>query len=227
MKKLLLIFAFIAGFTQAQAQAKLGITSITSFTYYTVGSQVYMTFYSLEVKNYDSLSTFNDSLFFGLALVDTPFVITPIATAADTIYTIFPNDSILIDSTQFVVDSSMLKDGNNTVVIWPYGPSWKPNVTKDTAALVLFIDLPSATRVNNIDAEFQLSIGPNPSGRYIALFDNENILQSVQMRTIEGKYVNIPINGKLIDVSAINEGIYLLEMRTTKGTVTQKIIVKR
>ncbi|HYG52221.1 MAG TPA: T9SS type A sorting domain-containing protein [Flavobacteriales bacterium] len=222
-KKLFLLFALIiAGFTRTQAQ--LVVTNITSYDVVDMDYHVLINCHNVTVKNTDSLVTFNDSLHLVLSVEYPPGVYMNAAATNVGIYTILPLDSVVLDTATFDVDTSYLKDGNNTVVIWPYGTSGFYTAV-DSFPLIIYVNL--GTAINEPENEISIKAGPNPTNDFIFLYDPQTILQRVRVNTLDGKRVPVKFNGNVVDTSKLPEGIYVLEIETTRGTISRKIVMQR
>ncbi|WP_418603081.1 spondin domain-containing protein [Hwangdonia sp.] len=96
---------------------------------------------------------------------------------------------------------------------------------------VTFNYIDSTLSNDDIDVLEHVSIYPNPSKGKITLSNLKNSdLKSVQVYNILGRLVkNIPIGKGLskleIDLSHLNTGVYLLNLKSTKKSTTKKLVI--
>lgn len=78
---------------------------------------------------------------------------------------------------------------------------------------------------DNIKPSF--SVFPNPSSDWVTLETN-NIQEiiAVEIYNVLGQRVNISMSGKVLDISNLNNGLYIVNVITANGSSTQKIIKK-
>lgn len=71
----------------------------------------------------------------------------------------------------------------------------------------------------------QVSVYPNPTSNVLNLQTPANVeINSVGLYDILGKQVNARLNNGTINVSALSQGVYLLKVVTSAGTLTKKIV---
>ncbi|HLP12225.1 MAG TPA: T9SS type A sorting domain-containing protein [Flavobacteriales bacterium] len=223
MKKHLLVF--LIAITCANANAQLKILNFTGIDYVGLGDHVLINFYNLNVQNTDSVLTFTDSINIDLGVEDPPAVITNVASVNLGPYTILPLDSVIVDTVIFDVDTTFLKDGNNTVVIWPYGTNTFITAF-DSLTEIIFIPV-STLAIPEQENGITITAGPNPTRDLIFLYDPQAILQQVQVRSLEGKRIPVRVHGNVVDVSKLPAGVFILEIQTVNGILTRKIIVEK
>jgi glucose/arabinose dehydrogenase len=89
---------------------------------------------------------------------------------------------------------------------------------------------PVGMAVNETDI-LSFSIIPNPATDYISINGNELIAGSYfELFDVAGKLLqngNIQTYTKQLDVSTLSEGVYFIKVRSLKGELTQKFIIKR
>ena len=77
----------------------------------------------------------------------------------------------------------------------------------------------------NQNALSQVSIFPNPTSDILNLKTPSNVeVNSVALFDILGKRVNINYSNETINMSALSQGIYILKVETSAGSLTQKIV---
>ncbi len=96
------------------------------------------------------------------------------------------------------------------------------NITDGATATILNDDVAlSINTVENID----LSIYPNPVKDVLYLKVENVKIENIELFNILGKSVkNIQLKNTTIDVSAVNSGMYILQIKTEKGITTKRII---
>ena len=74
--------------------------------------------------------------------------------------------------------------------------------------------------------EKNISVFPNPTNDFLFVknADNQLFIEDIQVKNVLGQTVEIFYNDNKIDVSALNNAVYLLEIKTNKGTFAKKII---
>lgn len=228
MKRLTILFFFVTGLLNAQPQ--LSITGYSSYTQTSFSTNTYLVFYNVTVANTDSFATFNDSLYIALGVEDPPGTVTFVAACNDSIQIILPLSSIVVDSAYFIADTTLfLKDGNNTVVIWPFALWGSPAVTKDSLYTEVWIEIGGSTGtvIEKLTDDIPIKIGPNPASQQVFLNDPENILRDVRISSIDGKRMPCMLNKRSVDVSLLPKGVYIIEIETSRGRITRKLIVER
>lgn len=92
--------------------------------------------------------------------------------------------------------------------------------TSDTSNIIIVseIDCSGIEEENNI-----ISIYPNPTSNFITIQTNEKI-QSIQIMDMMGKKMNTYPNITTIDISYLNDGVYVIEVSTPHQTLKKKII---
>ena len=102
--------------------------------------------------------------------------------------------------------------------------NWKVQYSMDNA------DLPATTGtyvcgtgIDDVAAAEQLSIMPNPAGNTLNIECTEPV-QEVRLHNIQGTEVLRTTQSKGIDVSHLSKGVYIVSVRTARGTATQKLI---
>jgi hypothetical protein len=82
-----------------------------------------------------------------------------------------------------------------------------------------------STGINEVVKSLNFSVYPNPANSIVTINTQENI-KEITMFNLLGEVVLTETVKNTINVSNINNGIYLLQVKTTNGAIgTQKIIV--
>ena len=85
----------------------------------------------------------------------------------------------------------------------------------------------SVATKDNVDYfEKNISVFPNPTNDFLFVknTDNQLFIEKIQVKNMFGQTLEIFYNDNKIDVSALNNGVYLLEIKTNKGAFAKKII---
>lgn len=131
-------------------------------------------------------------------------------------------DPMFISQTD-VTPTNMVSDNGGTPIPWIttdiYGNPRNP-VTPDWGAIEFL-----ATSVNEISCAQLMNVWPNPASDY--LLTGFTLETFYEILDIQGKTINSGIisNGKL-DISSLDQGIYLLMMRNDKGLYSSKVIIQ-
>ena len=101
------------------------------------------------------------------------------------------------------------------------------NIAKSVKRTVFVVDM--FLGVNTLNTSEKMRIYPNPSnGKFTVSFENETSLQSIKIYSIIGSLVkDIAVNTNTknvdVDMSDVNEGIYIVKIDGANGSFTQKI----
>lgn len=218
MKKLILICSLMCGIAYTQPQVAIsgfGSVAPTALTSATTN----LTFFNIKVHNVSFTDTFNNQLVLKIG-VDTNGTVNTMDSVDTGPNFIPPLDSITVPSVIFDVDPVMFKEGNNTVVIWPYGTD---AVTFDSLEINFTFTGVDELLANNLPVK----TGPNPAGDYLFLYDPDNLLKDVRIINSQGQYVPAPYAGNMLTLTNVPRGIYILELSTSRGIFSRKLIVER
>ena len=71
-----------------------------------------------------------------------------------------------------------------------------------------------------------ISVFPNPTNDFLFIknADDQLFIEKIQVKNILGQVVGVFNNDNKIEVTSLNNGVYLLEIKTNKGTFAKKII---
>jgi hypothetical protein len=217
MKRLTILFVFISGFAGAQAQLSVESFNLSSDTVNSSTTNVTLT--NIIVHNSSFLSAFSDSLYLGLGVEDSALAVQTMDTTYVGVQSIAINDSVTIFSALFDVSPALFKEGNNTVVIWPYSNG---GATLDS----LFFNM-TFLGVNDLtNNNLPVILGPNPASESFFLFDPQNLVKHVRIRSAEGKLIRSAHSNSLIWVNDFVDGIYFVELETASGIFSKKLIIR-
>ena len=80
--------------------------------------------------------------------------------------------------------------------------------------------------LDEIDIDNKVEVYPNPSSKEINI-SSQYIINSIEILSTLGQKVykeKINTTNKTIDISALNKGIYIIELKTEKGVIHKKFI---
>ena len=84
----------------------------------------------------------------------------------------------------------------------------------------------ATSSLDEIDIDNKVEIYPNPSSKEINI-NSQYIINSIEILSTLGQRVykeKINTTNKTIDISALNKGIYIIELKTEKGVIHRKFI---
>ena len=76
---------------------------------------------------------------------------------------------------------------------------------------------------NYSESQTSIALYPNPSNSAITVLTNE-IITSAEIISYTGQKIKTEINNSKIDISALNNGCYVLQLITPKGIATKTFI---
>ncbi len=142
--------------------------------------------------------------------------------------------------TTYWIEISMQTATNQATVFWVYtegeGTEAEPLVQFDAAAGTWSIPDPTREGIYNFIGECnplsvnshilsQVSVYPNPTSGILNLKTPSSVeVTSVALYDILGKQVSADYSNDTINMSALSQGVYLLKVETSAGTLTQKIV---
>jgi hypothetical protein len=182
-----------------------------------------------ELSN--SIFNFSDTVFFdngthGTYNVDYPDVIIPVNGGISTLK--YTNN---VTSTSAVYFSGMFPSGTiNGKVIYlgfplesVYDVSKRNDLFQDSWRFFFVNGV--ATGINNIDEQF-VSIYPNPATYNVNVSSKENLM-AIELFNSSGQFIKsikCDSHSQIIDLSDVTEGLYILNIKTSTGFFTKKII---
>ncbi|HTA61363.1 MAG TPA: PKD domain-containing protein [Bacteroidia bacterium] len=97
----------------------------------------------------------------------------------------------------------------------------------DTATITQVVTI--CNGIERVNSNVDISIYPNPNNGNFVIETTSTEKQTIQIIDVTGKLVlQQIINGKaIIDASSLDNGIYLVQINTSEGLLTRKIIVQR
>ena len=79
--------------------------------------------------------------------------------------------------------------------------------------------------VDGFSLDSQISIFPNPASNIINIRSaNDVTVDSVVMFDVLGKTINVNYTNGQVDISTLSRGVYIVNVNTNRGTLTQKVI---
>ena len=82
------------------------------------------------------------------------------------------------------------------------------------------LSIPNFEDLNN-----SIRVFPNPTNNRINIETNNPLeLKEIILYNTLGENLNIKSTNRLIDLTNLNIGVYLLSIKTSKGTITKKIV---
>lgn len=109
---------------------------------------------------------------------------------------------------------------------WPYGIAGEWNDIAETNAIYYIIEIAITTNIKQLDnLEQSIQIFPNPTKDKIEIASAIDLIQ-ITLTSIDGKLIKTfssAQKNQTIDISALNKGIYFLNITT----VTDKLITKK
>jgi hypothetical protein len=91
---------------------------------------------------------------------------------------------------------------------------------------VIFSDKSSGLNESNAITSTYLNIFPNPATDLLNIsLSNGTSIETVNIYNVSGKLVNnTKLNGNQIDISQLNNGVYMVEVITANGTFKTKFV---
>ena len=92
--------------------------------------------------------------------------------------------------------------------------------------ILVFPILGNVSSLSDIDIDNRIEVYPNPSSKEINI-NSQFIINSIEILNSLGQKVyseKINALNKTIDISALNKGIYIIELKTEKGVIHRKFI---
>jgi polyhydroxybutyrate depolymerase len=82
------------------------------------------------------------------------------------------------------------------------------------------LSLPNIEEIENT-----IRVFPNPTSNVINIQPNNSLeLKDIILYNTLGVNLNLKSTNGLIDLTSLNSGIYLLSIKTSKGTITKKVM---
>ncbi len=140
------------------------------------------------------------------------------------VVSILPNDTVSLiggpgGSTTYTFDSSFYRVGNNVVVVWPVSSAF---LLVDTLHTNVYFTLNQIQSIRENDGIKGLIAYPNPAIDYIQLYSPEITLEYVRIYDLSGRTIlNLPANDgndTRIPIEAIQPGVYIIEVESSKKT---------
>ncbi|MBL7888132.1 MAG: T9SS type A sorting domain-containing protein [Bacteroidia bacterium] len=208
MKKIF-FFLFMAVAASNNAQTALGMSQIIPVNLVdtvTAGSSHSHTVY---VKNTGN-TVFNDSITIYTAVDDSllGFSIVDVYNS-NSIISLNPGDSAAFALTAvYNLSPTGYKTGVDIIVVWPYATN--ATITDSLTYSVYIID---PNGINELNIYTSLKVFPNPAKDHVLIDAIENKkIKSIRLIDTKGCSLNIELNGSIINVENLSEGIYILDI---------------
>ncbi|MCK6648959.1 MAG: T9SS type A sorting domain-containing protein [Bacteroidia bacterium] len=208
MKKIF-FFLFMAVAASNNAQTALGMSQIIPVNLVdtvTAGSSHSHTVY---VKNTGN-TVFNDSITIYTAVEDSllGFSIVDVYNS-NSIISLNPGDSAAFALTAvYNLSPTGYKTGVDIIVVWPFATN--ATITDSLTYSVYIID---PNGINELNIYTSLKVFPNPAKDYLLIDAIENRkIKNIRLIDSKGCSLNIELNGSIINVENLSEGIYILDI---------------
>lgn len=87
----------------------------------------------------------------------------------------------------------------------------------------LYNELSTTLSIDDVELNTKISIYPNPTSDIIHI-ESRQTVESIQLINMEGKQVMMKKNPSTIDISQLKSGMYLLAIKTQKGTIVKRVL---
>ncbi len=85
----------------------------------------------------------------------------------------------------------------------------------------------STTVIANATSESsKISTYPNPAGEQITI-DSEEKIEDIRIFSLNGQVVMSQNGGNVVNLSGINDGVYVMSVKTTEGVYNEQLVVKK
>ncbi len=152
--------------------------------------------------------------------------------SSNNVVSILPNDTVSFvggpaGSTTYTFDSTFYRVGHNVVVVWPVSSAF---VLVDTLHTNVYFTINQLQGIRENEEIKGLVAYPNPAIDYIQLYSPEISLEYVRVYDLSGRTIlNHPVsdgNETRIPIDAIQPGIYIMEVESSKKTKSLLRFVK-
>ena len=88
---------------------------------------------------------------------------------------------------------------------------------------MLNTDIIGIKKINN---NHKINISPNPAHNQLTISAEQLTIENIEICDITGKVCksNIPVRQKQIDISNLENGVYLLKIKTTDGSFVKRFV---
>ncbi len=165
--------------------------------------------HTVYVKNTGN-TIFNDSLEIYTSVYDSllGYNIVDVYNSNSTVL-INPGDSVAFALTAvYNLSPTGYKTGVDIIVVWPYATN--ATITDSLTYSVYIID---PNGINELNIYTSLKVFPNPAKDHVLIDAIENKkIKSIRLIDSKGSSLNIDLNGSIINVENLSEGIYILDI---------------
>lgn len=215
MKRILVLLALLLFFLpkeKAEAQVHLRIDALVNFP--DSANQGDIAFVTAIVQNVGnapfqgmlSIAMINDSTFDYLYQ------------NAGFTFTILPGDTISLSPPNgYQFDSSVFRQGNNVVVVWPYTAQ---SIIADTMTKNVWFNANAVQPVPEIPGFEGLMVYPNPASSFIQIYSPKIPVEDVRIYSVEGKLLleeNLLFQNHRLSLECLEPGAYHLELSNSNG----------
>jgi hypothetical protein len=82
--------------------------------------------------------------------------------------------------------------------------------------------------INEVNLSNQIVVFPNPAIDKLTITTTNNLtIQQLQLLDISGKIIESYDNTMYMNISQLENGIYILQIQTNKGIVNKKVVVNK
>ena len=107
----------------------------------------------------------------------------------------------------------------------PYDLNGNARIVNTTVDLGAY-EYDAALSTNEFKTFSDFTVYPNPSNSIVHVTSVEAKIETIQIISLDGREIQSVSDSK-IDISALSNGIYLLQVKTTEGKTGTKKIVKK
>lgn len=208
MKKIF-FFLFMAVAASNNAQTALGMSQIVPVNLVDTVAAGSSHSHTVYVKNTGN-TVFNDSITIYTAVEDSllGFNVVDVYNS-NSIISLNPGDSAAFALTAvYNLSPTGYKTGVDIIVVWPYATN--ATITDSLTYSVYIID---PNGINELNIYTSLKVFPNPAKDHVLIDAIENKkIKSIRLIDTKGCSLNIELNGSIINVENLSEGIYILDV---------------
>lgn len=208
MKKIF-FFLFMAVAASNNAQTALGMSQIIPVNLVDTVASGSSHSHTVYVKNTGN-TVFNDSITIYTAVEDSllGFNVVDVYNS-NSIISLNPGDSVAFALTAvYNLSPTGYKTGVDIIVVWPYATN--ATITDSLTYSVYIID---PNGINELNIYTSLKVFPNPAKDHVLIDAIENKkIKSIRLIDTKGSSLNIELNGSIINVENLFEGIYILDV---------------
>ena len=142
----------------------------------------------------------------------------------------FDLDSVNLDTIRYikfidVVGDGSCSDSRGHLIYDPYKTSGSAGLDIDAIGVMHMLGY--SVDIQHIEPCRDIVIYPNPAKNTLYIQDNKLLINKVEILDIRGRIVLENINTSVINISALQEGIYFVRFISQQRFRVQKLIIKR